>query len=105
MKQVAVREGARRQHRIISLFAVVQCWIRGLDGLCFDREHLERLIGLTKFKSKRLKWLEKDIDEFFPHQELLTYSGTEKFASLYISRIPFELPDGRMDAYSGEFDQ
>lgn len=41
-----MREGARRQHRGISVFAMIQCWSRGLDGIAFERSSLERLLGL-----------------------------------------------------------
>jgi len=57
MKQIDLREGARRQHRSIALFAVVQCWLRNLDGLVLDRQNLERLVGLERFKGTRVDWL------------------------------------------------
>ena len=40
MEQVEVREGARRQHRAISLFCVVQSWLRGWEGVRIDRDQL-----------------------------------------------------------------
>lgn len=91
MEQIDLREGARRQHRVISLFAVIQCWIRNLDGVVFQREHLERLIGLKRFKGTRKDWLQEDLKEFFPHQELLHERGKpNSFYSLYASRLPFK---------------
>ena len=97
MKQIDLREGARRQHRTIALFAVVQCWTRGLDGLVFQRLHLERLIGIQRFRDTRVRWLLEDLAEFFPHQQKLV-SGTESFASLFVSRSPLSgyLPTGEM---------
>lgn len=99
MKQIDTREGARRQHRTASLFAVLQCWLRNLDGLAFDRDHLERLIGLQRFKRARVDWLQEDLKEFFPHQVVFWYAGKESsFGSLFISRVPLEgiLPNGEM---------
>jgi hypothetical protein len=98
MKQIDVREGARRQHRTISLFAVIQCWQRGLDGLAFERRHLERLLGLERFKGKRVQWLKEDLGELFEYRETFWSSDTESFASLFISRLPLRpsLPRGRM---------
>ena len=98
MKQIDVREGARRQHRTISLFAVIQCWLRGIDGLGFQRRYLERLLGLERFKQKRVKWLKEDLKELFPYQEIFR-SGNKSFSSLIVSRLPFEqfIPKGSMN--------
>ncbi|GHD60414.1 hypothetical protein [Jeongeupia chitinilytica] len=99
MKQIDIREGARRQHRTAALFAVIQCWLRDLDGLVFNRNHLERLLGLERFKTTRIEWLQEDLKEFFPHQEVFWITGKENsFHSLFISRIPLKgsLPTGTM---------
>ncbi|MDD2714721.1 MAG: hypothetical protein PHW04_02380 [Candidatus Wallbacteria bacterium] len=97
MKQIDVREGARRQHRTISLFAVIQCWIRGLDGVAFTRQSLQRLIGLIRFKGKREVWFKEDFKEFFPH--IKTYYSKvppKSFEVLIVSRLPLDdyLPNG-----------
>jgi hypothetical protein len=99
MKQIETREGARRQHRTIAFFAVVQCWLRDLDGLVFSRQHLERLIGLERFKGKRIDWLREDFCELFPYQEILWISGKQNsLASLWVSRrdLSPHLPKGTM---------
>lgn len=97
MKQIDLREGARRQHRTIALFAVVQCWTRSLDGLVFQRSHLERLIGLERFRDTRVRWLQEDLAEFFPHQQKFVYRN-DSLGSLYVARRPLEnmLPRGKM---------
>jgi len=99
MKQIDLREGARRQHRAVALFALIQCWIRGLDGLVFTRTDLERLLGLKRFKRTRVEWLQEDLKELFPHQEVYwLWPATNSFHSLYVSRIPISnsLPSGAM---------
>jgi hypothetical protein len=70
MKQIDSREGARRQHRTIALFCVIQCWMRGLEGLILERQDLERLLGLERFKGTRIDWLREDFKEFFPYQSV-----------------------------------
>ena len=70
MKQIDLREGARRQHRAVSLYTVIQCWVRGLVGVLFRRNHLLRLLGLDRFKETRVDWLREDLRELFPHQEI-----------------------------------
>ncbi len=99
MKQIDLREGARRQHRAVSLFAVIQCWLRQLDGVAFQRSHLERLLGLGRFKQTRINWLKEDIQDFFPYCKVCKYAGkNNSLASVIVSRVPFEneLPKGKM---------
>jgi hypothetical protein len=97
LKQIDVREGARRQHRTISLFAVIQCWQKGIDGLVFKRRHMERLLGLERFKKKRVQWLKEDLEELFPYQETF-WSNKKSFSSLFVSRMPLKefIPRGNM---------
>jgi hypothetical protein len=99
MKQIDLREGARRQHRAVGLFAVIHCWLRGLDGLAFQRRQLERLLGLERFKGTRVEWLREDFREFFPHQEVFWATGkNHSLHSLVLSRVPLTgaLPTGAM---------
>ena len=98
MKQIDLREGARRQHRTVALFALIQCWIRGLEGICFQRDHLERLVGIERFRDTRMDWLRRDLKDAFPYQQLLVFGRTSKFASYYVSRVEFpaNIFDGTM---------
>lgn len=99
MKQIDVREGARRQHRAVALFAVVQCWIRGLDGLAFERRHLERLLGLERFKGARVGWLREDFRDFFPHDRVYWITGKNRsLGSVITSRVSLDeaVPNGNM---------
>ena len=100
MKQIEVREGAKRQHRMLSLFCVIQCWLRGCDGIRISREQLKRLIGIQKFKESRVGWMEEDFDEMFPHRRSkYDHCPTESFSSIELSREPFE-----RDPVIGEFE-
>jgi hypothetical protein len=98
LKQIDLREGAKRQHRAIALFAVIQCWLRELDGVAFRRRDLERLLGLERFKETRIDWLMEDLKEMFPHQKV--HRNNNSFQSLYVCRVPFAevLPTGFMSA-------
>lgn len=94
-RQIAVREGARRQHRVVALYAAIQCWVRKLDAIVIERGDLERLIGLERFKSKRWDWLQKDMEPYFDYIEILELSGKKKsLGSLYAGRVELELPHG-----------
>lgn len=98
MQQIDIREGALRQHRSLALFGVIQCWLRSLDGLVFDRPDLERVLGLERFKKERVRWLQEDFRDFFPHQQTFWSQNPESFGALYVCRVPFEkhLPAGTM---------
>jgi len=98
VKQIDVREGARRQHRAVALFTILQCWLRNLDGIVLDRPHLERLLGLRRFKGTRISLKEADFKEFFPFQEVYYFTKTKLFRVAL--SVPREaqgfLPDGEM---------
>jgi hypothetical protein len=94
MVQKKEREFARRQHRSLALFLMIQCWVKHADGLILKRSHLERLIRLERFRGERMKWLKIDLKEFFPYQEAL-YSApargvAETLSKFLVSRVPFD---------------
>ena len=106
MKQIDSREGARRQHRALSLFAVIQCWIRNLDGVVFERPYLERLIGLERFRETRIEWLQTDLKAFFPYQKAYpARRNASPFQSLLVSRLALDgyLQPGPMLRKDGAF--
>lgn len=82
------REVAQRQHRIVALLAVVQCWLRNLDGVVLERHVLERLLGLRSFRESRVAWLQEDLQEFFPYQKVFSsrQGETRSFSSIFVSR-------------------
>src|SRR5262245_22030564 len=97
MKQSDSREVARRQHRAVALFAVIQCWLRNLDGLVIYRDDLERLTGIDRFTQTRIEWMREDFREFFQFRKVIPM-GAQPLGSLYLSRRKLEdaLPGGRM---------
>ena len=98
MKQIDLREGARRQHRVVALYAAVQCWERGLEGVAIQRGDLERLLGLKRFKGTRVEWLEEDLRGFFPHVLVFRASkAPDSLRSIFASRRSLAtLPMGTM---------
>jgi hypothetical protein len=61
-----------------------------------ERLHLERLIGLERFKLKRAEWLREDMKSYFPFVRTIDYVGRQNsLASLYACRIAFDLPGSR----------
>lgn len=107
MKQIDLREGARRQHRAVAVYASLQCWLRGLDGVVFERPPLERFLGLEKFKKTRVQWLQEDLKDYFAYQKVYWTTGKKgadgelnSLSSLWVSRIDFlkSLPRGTLTA-------
>jgi len=90
MPQNKEREFARRQHRSLALFLMIQCWVKHTDGLILKRTHLERLISLERFKGKRMKWLAIDLKEFFPFQKPVYSEPPETLKNFLVSRVPFD---------------
>ena len=84
MDQTELRELYRRQHKVVSLFAVIQCWVRHLDGVVFEGAELRRLLRLGRLTQPRVKWLREDLREMFPYQELC--KRYDLFHSLFASR-------------------
>jgi hypothetical protein len=90
-----LRDGAKRQHRTVALFAVLQCWMRNLDGIVFDRRHLERLPGLERFKGRRVAWLKADFKEFSLFKRFITpLKGVLPDGEMLDSRRIEQIPEG-----------
>jgi len=68
--QIDLREGARRQHRSVALFCTLKCRHFDWDGIFVVRNEMEWLLGLDRFKEKRLDWMQEDFAEHFPWQSL-----------------------------------
>jgi hypothetical protein len=93
------REDCRRLHRLIGHYLAMQAWIRKLDCIVLTRADLEKFLGLSKFKSARVKWLTSDLEPWFPHQVPYYKSGApSSIHSLFLSRVPIQphLPKGTM---------
>lgn len=93
----AHREACRRQHRVLGHFLAIQAWLRKLDCIVLTREDLESYLGLKVFKSQRIEWILEDLDPWFPHARSINKAKTSaSLASMYLSRLAFDLPKGNM---------
>jgi hypothetical protein len=84
---------------VLGHFLAIQAWLRGLDCLVLEREDLEAFLGLSRFKKERVRWLQADVQPWFPHQYPIEQGNTGySLHSLYLSRVPIEkwIPDGRL---------
>jgi hypothetical protein len=92
------RELCRRQHRILGLELLLQAWVNQIDSLIMDREQLSNFLGIARFKSSRLTWLEEDLYPYFRHQSIFYKSSSpDSLHSIVLSRIPLDdMPDTTM---------
>jgi len=80
-------------------YLAVEAWSRGLDCIALDRDDLEKLLGLKRFKSTRVAWMQKDLAPWFPHQQpYYRASALSSISSLFLARVPIEqhLAEGTM---------
>ncbi len=61
-------EPPKCEHRTVSLFCVIQCWINGWDGIRISHDQLKQLLALKRLKSSRFEWIKQDFQELFPYQ-------------------------------------
>lgn len=82
------REACKRQHRVLGHFLAIQAWLRGLDCIVLEREHLEEFLGLERFKGTRVEWLQEDLKPWFAEQTTYFNSKSESsLHSLFLSRV------------------
>jgi hypothetical protein len=93
------RDACRRQHRVIGNYLALEAWSRTLDCIALDRGDLVKLLGLTRFKSTRVAWMQSDLAPWFPYQQAYYLTRAKSsIGSLFLSRLPIEqhLPKGSM---------
>ncbi len=83
----AGREGARRLHRVLSLYCTLFCWKNKIDAVFLLKSELYQILGVSRIKEARREWLEEDIKDYFEYYFTLESSGKEYFV---FSREPRE---------------
>lgn len=85
------RELCRRQHRILGLELLLQAWVNQVDALIVSRDQLSNFLGISRFKSSRLVWLEQDLRPFFSHQSVFyRSSSSDSLHSIVLSRVSLD---------------
>jgi hypothetical protein len=93
-------------NRKIALYAILQCWVGGLDGIVFEYEYLKRFYQVDAVRRSRIDIFIEDIGWLFPHCKILanyrfsrkTLRSEMSHPSVWACRMPFDkaLPKGRM---------
>jgi hypothetical protein len=84
---------------MVAHYVAVEAWTRGLDCVVLERRHLEKMLGLERFKSVRIAWMQQDFEPWFPYQEpFFSTRARSSIGSIFLSRVPLEgvLPAGAM---------
>jgi hypothetical protein len=64
-------------------------WTRNLDCVVLQRDEIVRFWGdVKRVEQQRIDWLKCDVKKYFPHFQHLS-EGSDKFASVYLSRLKF----------------
>lgn len=87
----AGREGARRLHRVLSLYCALFCWKRNVDAVILPKSELYKILGVTKIMAARREWLEEDIKDYFSYYFDLNFNGIEYFAFSRVSKDNLKL--------------
>ena len=100
------RDHLQQFNRKIAIFAMIQCWVKNLDGVVFSYSDLTRLYMVNSLKQSRLDIFIEDIGGLFPHCKILAnyqrnrklHKEEMKYASVWACRMPFKdvLPSGAM---------
>ena len=95
------RDACRRSHRILGAYLAMWAWKKRVDCVALDRAQSLRHLSLEAMREVRLEWLDEDIKDLFPYQEVLVVRNNV-YGSLYLSRKPFprnafeeKMPDAR----------
>lgn len=82
----AGREGARRLHRMLSLYCALFCWKNRVDAVLLPKSDLYQILGVTRIKEARREWLEADIKDYFEYYFTFKSSNDEYFAFSRVNR-------------------
>jgi hypothetical protein len=86
----AGREGARRVHRIIALYAVIFCWKNDLDAVMIPKSTLCSILGINRIETAREEWLSDDVKSYF------TFFFVGKKGDFFLSKVSqLELKNSR----------
>ena len=67
MDQIEIREGARRQHRCLTMFCALYCWNQDKTICYVGKDQFLLFLGLERLKEIRFKWFVEDGKAYFPH--------------------------------------
>ena len=80
----------RRQHRLIALYSVIQCWMKGVDGLVLTHSDLIKILNITRLEWSHISQFAANMHEFFPFVVPVWLPSTKQVVACFISRRRME---------------
>jgi len=80
----------RRMHRLIALYSVIQCWMKGVDGLVFTHSDLIKILNIKRLEWSHLSQFATNMREFFPFVVPIWLPSTKQVFACFISRRRIE---------------
>jgi hypothetical protein len=72
---------------LIALFAALQCWSEGVEGLVFTHDDLVPILGFKRrIEESHIKQLSKNMGEFLPFCVPMWASRPKKLIAYFVSR-------------------
>ena len=59
------RKYSRHINRVLCQYLVIQCWVRGYDGVLIDDNWLKDFYGVRALREERCNWLQTDSTPWF----------------------------------------
>lgn len=83
----AVREDARRQHRLLGMYCALYCWHHQKEAIFVSKDLFLEFIGLERLKDIRFEWLQDDIHSYFPYVFIHKKENTSSTEVVVLSRL------------------
>lgn len=80
----------RRQHRLIALYSLIQCWVKGVDGLVLTHSDLITILNIKRLEWSHLSQFATNMREFFPSVVPIWLPSTKQVFACFISRRRIE---------------
>jgi hypothetical protein len=80
----------RRQHRLIALYSLIQCWVRGADGLVLTHDDLTKILNIKRLEWSHFAEFASNVREFFPFVVPVYLQSTKQVLACFISRRKME---------------
>ncbi|MBN2884647.1 hypothetical protein JXE04_01855 [Patescibacteria group bacterium] len=83
----AVREDARRQHRVLGMYCALYCWHHQKEAIFVSKDLFLEFIGLERLKKVRFEWLQNDVNSYFPYVFIHKLSNSNSTEVFVLSRL------------------
>ena len=80
----------RREHRLIALYALIQCWVKDADGLVLTHSDLIKILNIKRLEWSHIRQFAKNVNDFFPFVVPVWFDPNKQVVACFISRRPMK---------------